>query len=198
MVLLLTEAALQVGLDLMCFKFAQQLLEDGSFTENWIPICVLFLLGVILALSNLHFINLSVKYYDATDVVPVLNAAMLLAEIGCGLVVGGERTLYNFRELMYLLVSAFVCIAGIQVLVMKTSQLSLEGDEPRSPEQDEQMQPLTGTNYTGTDPNLLRSYEAKLVKMFTAVAEEEKTARNAVEHSGTPSTRSVEESRIVT
>ena len=197
MVLLLTEAALQVGLDLMCFKFAQQLLEDGSFLEDWLPICVLFGLGVFLALSNLHFINLSVKYYDATDVVPVLNAAMLLAEIACGLVVGGEITLYNFRELMFILASAFVCIAGIQVLVMKTSQLSLEGDETRAIEQEER-QPLTLGNQPGTDPIRLRRYETKLMKMFTAAADEEKPAPNGLGQSGTPSVRSLEDSPILT
>ena len=90
LVLLLCEAAIQVGLDMMCFKFAQVLLEDGYFPQYWLPITILFFLGVFLALSNLHFINLGVKYYDATDVVPVLNAAMLIAEIMSGLIVGEE------------------------------------------------------------------------------------------------------------
>jgi hypothetical protein len=49
----------------------------------------------VLALSNLHFINLGVKYYDATDCIPVLNAALLICEIGCGLILGGEAVLYT-------------------------------------------------------------------------------------------------------
>lgn len=80
---------------MMCFKFAQVLLEGGYFPQYWLPITILFFLGIFLALSNLHFINLGVKYYDATDVVPVLNAAMLIAEIMSGLIVGGEYTLYT-------------------------------------------------------------------------------------------------------
>ena len=64
---------------------------------------------------------MGVKYYDATDVVPVLNAAMLIAEIMSGLIVGGEYHLYNAAQLIWIFLSSLVCIAGIQVLVMKTS-----------------------------------------------------------------------------
>ena len=113
MVLLCCEGAIQVGLDLMCFKFAQVLLEDGYFKEFWLPISTLFVLGIFLALSNLHFINLAVKYYDATDVVPVLNAAMLIAEIMSGLIVGGEFHLYNANQLFWIFFNSIVCIAGI-------------------------------------------------------------------------------------
>ena len=89
-------------------------------------IVALFLVGLSLALSNLHFINLAVKYYDATDVVPVLNAALLIAEIICGLVVGGELFLYDARQLFFIFICSLICIAGIQVLMMKTSQLTID------------------------------------------------------------------------
>ena len=121
MLLLVCEASIQVGLDLMCFKFAQILLEDGYFPEYWWQTALLFLAGCILAVSNLHFINLAVKYYDATDVVPALSAATMIAEIFAGLIVGGEFHLYNFWELFWIFMSTLICIAGIQVLVMKTS-----------------------------------------------------------------------------
>ena len=121
LILTQTEAALQIGLDLMAFKFSQTLAETGYFNEHYILITVLFLLGCILALSNLQFINLGVKYYDAVDVVPVLNAATLIAEILAGLIVGGEYTDYNGFTLFLIFVSSVICIAGIQVLVMKSS-----------------------------------------------------------------------------
>lgn len=80
---------------MMCFKFGQVLLEDGYFIEHWPLVTALFGAGIVLALSNLHFINTGVKYYDATDVVPVLNAAMLIAEIVSGLIIGGEYDRYT-------------------------------------------------------------------------------------------------------
>ena len=80
----------------------------------------------MFALTNLHFINLGVKYYDAIDCIPVLNACLLIAELICGLVLGGEVVLYTANRLFWIFLSAAVCIAGIQVLVMKTSQLNLD------------------------------------------------------------------------
>lgn len=71
------------------------MMEDGYFKQYWLAIIVLFALGIFLALSNLHFINLAVKYYDATDVVPALNATTMISEIMSGLIVGGEYALYN-------------------------------------------------------------------------------------------------------
>ena len=109
---------------MICFKYGQILIENGYFTTWWPLVIVLLFIGLCLALSNLHFINLSVKYYDATDVVPVLNAATLIAEIICGLIVGGEYYLYTGKELFIIFISSLVCIAGIQVLVMKSSQLN--------------------------------------------------------------------------
>ena len=128
MVLLLVEAGIQIGLDMMCFKFAQVLLGEGYGSEAWIGITILALSGCVLALSNLHFINLSVKYYDATDVVPVLNAATMISEIGVGLIVGGEYKNYTDFELISIFLCSLICVAGIQVLVMKTSQMDLECD----------------------------------------------------------------------
>ena len=80
---------------MIAFKFGQVLIEGGKGSEEWPLIVVLFTIGTVLALSNLHLINLSLKYYDATDVVPVLNAATLIAEISVGLIVGGEFFLYD-------------------------------------------------------------------------------------------------------
>ena len=114
---------------MICFKYGQVLIEKGFFTVYWPLVIFLFAVGLCLGLSNLHFINLSVKYYDATDVVPVLNAAMLIAEIMCGLVVGGEFYLYDAKSLFIIFLSSLVCIAGIQVLVMKTSQLDFREDK---------------------------------------------------------------------
>ena len=71
------------------------MLIDGMLKTHWWQINTLFILGIVLALSNLHFINLGVKYYDATDCIPVLNAALLICEIGCGLILGGESVLYT-------------------------------------------------------------------------------------------------------
>ena len=126
LVLTQCEGAIQVGVDQIFFKFGQILLISGLFSTHWLQITILFILGIVFALSNLHFINLGVKYYDATDCIPVLNAALLIAELTCGLVLGGEVVLYTTHRLFWIFVNSLICIAGIQVLVMKTSQMTFD------------------------------------------------------------------------
>ena len=103
------------------FRFGQKLLFSGLFETHWLQVTILFILGIVFALTNLYFINLGVKYYDATDCIPVLNAALLIAEIMCGLILGGEDELYTTRRLFLTFVNSMICLAGIQVLFMKPS-----------------------------------------------------------------------------
>ena len=159
----------------MCFKYAQILLEDGYFPEYWWQTSLLFIAGCILAVSNLHFINLAVKYYDATDVVPALSAATMIAEIFAGLIVGGEFHLYNFWEIFWIFISTLICIAGIQVLVMKTSQLSLE-TQPKETDQASDSSARIGEllaedRAPERNFSISKKYEAKLITMFTTEIE---------------------------
>ena len=48
-----------------------------------------------MAIFQLHLLNLSVKYYDQTDVVPIYNAAQLMTMMLSGLIIGGELGSYN-------------------------------------------------------------------------------------------------------
>ena len=174
MILLVCESSIQIGLDLMCFKFSQILAETGYFPEYWWQTSILFLIGCILAVSNLHFINLAVKYYDATDVVPALSAATMIAEIFAGLIVGGEFHLYNFYEIFWIFISTVICIAGIQVLVMKTSQLSLETTEKDvARESDVQDNGLLVEDRADYPNSVAKKYEAKLITLFTSEVTED-------------------------
>ena len=100
-------------MDLILFKFGQALLKYGTFQEEWLLATVLFISAAILAVLNLHFVNLAVKFYDQTDVVPIYIASMLLAILMSGLLVDGELHLYNNTELVGIFISSLVCIAGI-------------------------------------------------------------------------------------
>ena len=126
--LILAQGAIQVGLDLIFFKFAQALIKHGTFADDWLLTSVLLISAAVLALLNLHFVNLGVKFYDQTDVVPIYIASLLLSILLSGLIIDGEFHLYNSAQLVGILISSLVCIAGIQVLVMKKSSLSLGQD----------------------------------------------------------------------
>ena len=119
-------AASMSGIDQILIKFGQIMIYAGLINTQWFLIISLIGAGIALALSNLHFVNQGIRYYDATDCIPVTNAAQMLAELSCGLILGGEMVLYTSDRLMWILINSLVVVAGIQVLVMKTSQLSLD------------------------------------------------------------------------
>ena len=92
---MLLVAATQVGLDLIFLKFAQQLMADGYFKANWFLSITLAIIGVALSLLNVHWVNLAVKFYDQTDVIPIYMAFGMVTEMLCGLIIGDEFKLYN-------------------------------------------------------------------------------------------------------
>ena len=99
----------------------------------------------------------------------------MIAEIFAGLIVGGEFHLYNFWGLFWIFMSTLICIAGIQVLVMKTSQLSLETQPKDGEEQDSDVRVselLAEDRQPERNYSISKRYEAKLITMFTAEIEE--------------------------
>ena len=113
LVMLLSVASIQVGVDLIFFKFAQQLIGNGSFKEDWFLIITLTLIAISMALFNIHWVNLSVKFYDQTDVIPIYMASLMITEMLCGLIIGNEFRLYNAAQLFGIFFSSITAVAGI-------------------------------------------------------------------------------------
>ena len=96
-------------------------MADGNFKDNWPLSVALILVSLALILSNLHWVNLSVKFYDQMDVIPIYQAFSMITEMLCGLIIGDEFNLYTGTELLALLLSSMVTLGGILVLTMKSS-----------------------------------------------------------------------------
>ena len=71
LVITLLVAAFMLGLELIFLKFAQQVIADENFKDNHLLCIVLIIASIGLILSNLHWVNLAVKFYDQTDVIPI-------------------------------------------------------------------------------------------------------------------------------
>lgn len=95
MVMILFDAATFVGLNLIFFKFAQALMLAESYKDTWPLTTSLFVVAIAMAILSIHFLNLSVKYYNQTDVVPIYNASILITTMLSGLTIGGEWPLYT-------------------------------------------------------------------------------------------------------
>ena len=113
MVLILFDGALFVGINLIFFKFAQALMIDGHKTSSWPLISVLLVIGILMAVLSIHFLNLSVKFYDQTDVVPIYNASILVTTMLSGLIIGNEFNLYTGKQLAGVFGGCLICLLGI-------------------------------------------------------------------------------------
>ena len=51
--------------------------------------------ALILSLVNLHAVNLCMKFFDQTDVIPILSAATLIFQMVSGLIVADEINNYT-------------------------------------------------------------------------------------------------------
>ena len=65
------------------------------------------------------FLNLSMKYYNNLDVMPIYQSTILMGLMVSGLLVLNESALYTVGELFLLFGSAIVVIAGIYLLTKK-------------------------------------------------------------------------------
>ena len=125
LVITLLVAAFMLGLELIFLKFAQQVFADANFKDNHLLCFVLIIASGGLILSNLHWVNLAVKFYDQTDVIPIYQAFSMVSEILVGLIIGDEFKLYTSSSLGGLLISSVITLGGVAVLATKSSQMKL-------------------------------------------------------------------------
>ena len=140
-------------------------MAEDYFKHNWFLSIFLGITGVALSLLNVHWVNLAVKFYDQTDVIPIYMAFGLVAEMLCGLIIGGEFKLYNGGQLFGILLGSVITVAGVGVLVKKRSQLRL--GEEKSTEDDESQSNLIATE------KKQHPFSEKLVEIFTKKRERE-------------------------
>ena len=114
-----------LGLELIFLKFAQQVIVDVHRKEHHLLTIVLINASIGLIFSNLHWVNLAVKFYDQTDVIPIYQAFSMVSEILVGLIIGDEFKLYTGSSLGGLLISSLITLGGVAVLATKSSQMKL-------------------------------------------------------------------------
>ena len=96
-------------------------MADTNFKDHRLLCATLIIFAIGLIFSNLHWVNLAVKFYDQTDVIPIYQAFAMVSEIMVGLIIGDEYKLYTSSQLGGLLVSALITLSGVAVLVTKSS-----------------------------------------------------------------------------
>ena len=80
-----------------------------------------FLLFVVL--TALWFLNVSMKYYDHLDVIPIFMTSLLVFNICYGLVLLDEMDNYVGYDYIGIVIGVILCIFGISLLVAKNAEI---------------------------------------------------------------------------
>ena len=75
------------------------------------------------------FLNLSMKYYNNLDVMPIYQSTILMGLMVTGLLVLNESALYTWSEMFLLFGGALIIIIGIYVLTMKQNMVVVGDSE---------------------------------------------------------------------
>ena len=79
----------------------------------------LYLVGVLFAPLSFWLANISMKYYDLIDVIPIHMASVLVFNIVEGLIILDEFSAYSSKELMGIAIGILCCCFGITILMFK-------------------------------------------------------------------------------
>ena len=108
---------------LTLFKFLGELLRDGAYKDSLGLFFFLLILGLLANLFNMIFLNISMKYYDQLDVIPIFMTAYLVFGICSGMIFFDEASSYTAGNLVGIVAGILVCMLGIVLLVMKNAKV---------------------------------------------------------------------------
>ena len=122
MVLLIASSALVSGASILLLKVADTILQMGAFEEHW-PVVLLVLACVLYtADTQLHFLNLAIRFYDQLEVVPIYQTFLLFSWSSMGLVMFNEYRFYSTMGILGIFGAAVLCLLGVKALTAKHSQ----------------------------------------------------------------------------
>ena len=119
MVLLCATAGCMNGCTLVFLKVGGEVLNSPEWKSNIMFSGLMMLMGFGAAFAQMLALNLSMKYYNNLDVMPIYQALVLIGMITAGLVLLNESELYTLGDLCLLSASALFVVAGIFVLTKK-------------------------------------------------------------------------------
>ena len=128
-ILLTMTSGLCGGTTIVMLKSFGQIVNGPEVASNVFLSLVLVIAGIGTAIIQVYMLNLSMKYYDNIDVMPMYQSFTLINWMLAGLVLLDESSLYSWGELFRLCSSCLFVILGIFVLTLKHSEDTKEKTE---------------------------------------------------------------------
>lgn len=115
--------AILAGTSIVLAKCGGEILQ-GDEAADYGLLGIFFYVGCgLIGGLQAYFINLSMKYYNQIDVMPIYQSFLLIFMIVSGLIFLDESANYTWGELIRLFASSGFVILGIYVLTRKQSAI---------------------------------------------------------------------------
>ena len=111
------------GYSAVLFKYFAELLVAGQSIKVAAMSFSILAVALFTNFLQLIFLNISMKYYDQLDVIPVFMTAFLVFGIVCGLIFFNEVDSYTWGSGAGILGGCLLCIGGIALIVMKNAKV---------------------------------------------------------------------------
>ena len=120
LVMILIGAGLAGGYFNVLVKCTGELLTgDIQQGDIWLAI-QLYITGLLFTVFQLWLLNVSMKFYDLLDVIPIFMTSILIFNILEGLIILDEYSAYeNGSDLVGITVGIVLCLLGITLLMLK-------------------------------------------------------------------------------
>ena len=131
------------GTSLVMMKSFGEILNTDERHEHKFMALLFVTVGLSMAATQTYLLNLSMKYFNNTDVMPIYQSFVLINWMVSGLVLLDESKLYTWGELLRLAASCLLVIAGIFVLTLKQSEIVVDTTENDCQNSDSKRQTFT-------------------------------------------------------
>ena len=101
------------GVTTTLFKMVSDLLVQHDVSHDFLFFMILLTLAIPGNGLQLYFINVSMKYYDQIEVIPVFLSSALVFILVSGLIIFDEIALYNAASLVGITIGTILCLIGI-------------------------------------------------------------------------------------
>ena len=109
------------GSSLVMMKSFNEIVNGTELSEHKLFAFSLLIMALSAAGMQTYMLNLSMKYFNNIDVMPIYQSFVLINWMVSGLILLNESSLYSWSELVMLGASCLLVILGIFVLTLKQS-----------------------------------------------------------------------------
>ena len=113
----------QSGITGLCLKSTVELIKTqimGHHNFDSHPMAIIFPVAALVSVFiHVCLLNAGLKYYDALQMVPIMQSSLIIYNILTGGIVLNEFTQFSRISSICFMIGSFLCVVGILILLLK-------------------------------------------------------------------------------